>query len=91
MYWVYILKCSDDTLYTWVTNDLEKRLHQHNNTSQWAKYTKARRPLEIVYSKTYPNKSKAMKVEYRIKQLRRKQKQDLIQSDMKLEQFLSRK
>ena len=78
MWFVYILKCYDNTLYTWVTTDLERRLIEHNTSDKAAKYTRIRRPLELVYSHEYENRSEATKEEYRIKQLTRKQKEQMI-------------
>ena len=72
-----MLKCSDGTLYTGWTNDLEKRVEAHNS-GKGAKYTKARRPVELAYSEEFETKEQAMKREYAIKQLGRKEKQELI-------------
>ncbi len=72
-----MLKCSDGTLYTGWTNDLEKRVEAHNS-GKGAKYTKARRPVELDYYKGFETKEQAMKREYAIKQLGRKEKQKLI-------------
>jgi len=84
MYKVYILKCSDDTLYTWITVDLEKRLKQHNWDILWgAKYTLARKPVELVYFEDSINRSEASKRECKIKKMKRKDKINLI-SDNKL-------
>jgi putative endonuclease len=84
-YWVYIVKCSDGTFYTGYTNDLAKRLKVHNGEADnesgnkaGAKYTRSRRPVILYYSEELDNKSSAMKREYQIKQLSRKQKEDLI-------------
>lgn len=79
-YYIYILKCSDNSLYTGITNDIEKRLYAHNHLTTWAKYTKARRPVELVYQESHKNKSMASKREYEIKQMKRKEKLLLIQS-----------
>lgn len=70
----YILRCSDDSLYTGSTNDMEKRLHEHNNLKSGAHYTKIRRPVELIYSETFETMSEARKREYVIKQLTRGQK-----------------
>lgn len=78
MNYTYILKCSDNTLYTGWTNDLEKRLKAHN-AGKGAKYTKTRLPVEIVYYEVFEDKIDAMKREYAIKQLSRKEKLKLIQ------------
>lgn len=64
IWYVYILKCNDNTLYTGVTNDLDNRLHQHNHGQVGAKYTRARRPVTLVYSEEQFNKSEAMKREH---------------------------
>lgn len=77
MNYTYILKCSDSTLYTGWTNNLEKRIKDHND-GKGAKYTKARRPVELVYYEQFECKEDAMKREYAIKQLTRKQKENLI-------------
>ena len=77
MHYAYIVKCSDGTYYTGYTNDLEKRLLAHN-AGKGAKYTRNRLPVEIVYFEEYEDKSEAMKREYAIKRLTRKQKEKLI-------------
>lgn len=75
--YTYIVKCSDETLYTGWTNDLEKRLRAHNS-GKGAKYTKNRRPVELVYFEEYDTKQEAMKREYAIKQLPREKKSSLL-------------
>ena len=77
MHYAYIVKCSDGTYYTGYTNDLEKRLLAHN-AGKGAKYTRNRLPVEMVYFEEYEDKSEAMKREYAIKRLTRKQKEKLI-------------
>jgi putative endonuclease len=74
MYYLYILKCADKTLYTGITLDLERRLREHNNTKIGAKYTRARRPVTLVYSKKFRNRSLALRGEDRIKKLSRAEK-----------------
>jgi putative endonuclease len=78
MWYVYILKCSDKTLYAGVTNDLNRRLNEHNNSILGSKYTRARRPVTIVYQKKYKTRSLAQIEEYRIKQLPKKDKIKII-------------
>ena len=73
----YIVECSDHTLYTGWTNDLEKRIQAHND-GKGAKYTKPRRPVRLVYFETFSTKEEAMSREYRIKRLSRKEKEQLI-------------
>ncbi len=77
MCYVYILKCSDNTLYTGWTNDLEKRLLTHNN-GKGAKYTRGRLPVEIIYHEKFQDKSSALKREHEIKKLSRTEKLSLI-------------
>lgn len=77
-YFVYILKCNDDTLYTGITNDLEKRVIAHNTSKTGAKYTKARRPVTLQYFEEYKTKSEALKREIQIKKFTRAQKMHLI-------------
>lgn len=73
----YILKCSDETLYTGWTNDMDKRLKAHNS-GHGAKYTRNRTPVELVYCEHFADKREAMRREYEIKQLTRQQKEKLI-------------
>ena len=75
--YTYIVKCSDETLYTGWTNNLKKRLEAHNS-GKGAKYTKNRRPVELVYFEEYDTKQEAMKREYAIKQLSRQKKLALL-------------
>ena len=77
MNYVYILRCSDDTLYTGWTTSLERRVRSHNN-GKGSKYTRVRLPVEIVYFEEFEDKKDAMKREYEIKQLSRKEKLKLI-------------
>ena len=77
MNYTYILKCSDGTLYTGWTNDLEKRIKAHN-AGKGAKYTKTRRPVVLKYYEEFETKELAMKREYAIKQMKRKEKIELI-------------
>lgn len=73
-HFVYILRCSDNTLYVGATNDLEKRVVQHNTSKQGAHYTKIRRPVELVYSETHPNLAQARSREAELKRLTRQEK-----------------
>lgn len=73
----YIVKCRDDSLYTGWTNDLEKRLRAHNE-GRGAKYTKSRRPVTLVHCEVFGTKEEAMRREYEIKHMSRKEKEKLI-------------
>ena len=77
-YFIYILRCSDDTLYTGITTELQRRVDEHNHSDKGAKYTKIRRPVMLVYSEVYEDRSSASKREYAIKKLSRNQKIELI-------------
>ena len=79
-YYVYILECADKTLYVGSTNDLEKRLHQHNNAKSGAHYTKIKKPVVLRYSEKLKNLSEALKREAEIKRWKRKEKLSLIKS-----------
>lgn len=77
MNYTYIVKCSDGTLYTGWTNQLEKRMKAHNE-GKGAKYTRSRRPVELVYYEQLETKEEALRREYAIKRLTRVQKLKLI-------------
>ncbi|MFH0724830.1 MAG: GIY-YIG nuclease family protein [Pseudomonadota bacterium] len=68
-WYVYIVRCNDGTLYTGITTDLEGRMVSHNSGKGGAKYTKARRPVVLVYAEGAESRSEASKREYRIKQM----------------------
>jgi putative endonuclease len=78
MYYVYILKCNDNTLYTGITSDLDRRVKEHNSSKLGAKYTRPRRPCTLVYSKEFTTRSFALIEEARIKKMSRSEKQKLI-------------
>jgi len=78
MYHLYILHCADGTLYTGITIDLKRRVYEHNSSTLGAKYTRGRRPVKLVFSKTFRNRSQASREESRIKKLTRKEKMDLV-------------
>ena len=73
MWFCYILECSDGTLYTGITNDLEMRIKTHN-LGKGAKYTKIRLPVKLKWSTQCENKSEASKLEWKIKKLPRSKK-----------------
>lgn len=77
MNYTYILKCSDETLYTGWTTNIEKRIEKHNK-GKGAKYTSGRRPVSLEYFEKFKTKQEAMKREYEIKKLSRDKKLKLI-------------
>ncbi len=77
MFHVYILRCADNTLYTGIALDVEKRVVEHNTSPLGAKYTQSRRPVKLIFSKEAGDQAEASKEEYRVKQLSRQQKLEL--------------
>lgn len=74
---IYIVRCADESLYTGITNDLERRLREHNDSStnsKGAKYTRARQPVKLAYQEKAPDRASASRREYQIKQLSRTEK-----------------
>lgn len=80
MYHLYILKCADKTLYTGITVDLDRRVEEHNSSKLGAKYTRARRPVKLVYSRRFRSRSTATKEEARIKGLSREEKLGMVEN-----------
>ena len=79
IYYVYMVECADKTLYTGIATELERRIEEHNGSEKGAKYTRVRRPVKLVYSEEYPDRSSASKREYEIKKkLNRAEKLKLI-------------
>lgn len=76
-FFVYLLKCSDGTLYAGSTNNLEKRLKEHNTSKNGAHYTKIRRPVTLVYSEKYSSLAEARAREAQIKRMKREEKERL--------------
>ncbi len=78
MFFVYVLECADKTLYVGSTNDMERRLYQHNNSKSGAHYTKIRRPVVLKYKETFETLSESRKRETEIKKMKRAEKLELI-------------
>lgn len=74
MYTLYIVRCADETLYTGITTDIVRRMEEHNSSSRGAKYTRGRRPVVLVYSQSFCNRSLASVEEARIKKLSHREK-----------------
>ena len=77
-FYVYIVECGDNTFYTGYTNNLEKRLKEHNDGKRGARYTRYKRPVKLVWEKEYRQFKPAFKLEKIIKQLTRSQKESLV-------------
>ena len=80
MHYVYVLVCSDDTYYTGYTTDVERRVAEHD-CGDGAKYTRGRTPVELVHVESYRSQSAAMQREHEIKQLRRREKERLVEDE----------
>lgn len=78
MYKVYIVECADGTLYTGITNALERRIEEHNSSGKGAKYTRSRRPVKLIYQEKHADRSAASKREYEIKKMSREKKKELL-------------
>lgn len=78
MHYTYMVKCSDNSLYTGYTTDVYRRTKEHN-TGKGAKYTRSRLPVRLVYYETYETKSLAMRRENELKQLTREEKLKLVE------------
>jgi len=76
-YTLYILKCSDDTYYTGIALDIDKRVHEHNTSDKGAKYTRYRRPVTLMYQESWHDKSTALKRERAVKRMKRSAKEAL--------------
>jgi putative endonuclease len=79
-FFVYLVQCSDMTLYCGYTKDLQRRVAEHNDSKKGAKYTRAKRPVVLVYSEEYATLSEALRREYQLKQLSNQAKKALIRS-----------
>lgn len=77
-WYVYILRCADDTLYTGVTTDLARRLREHNSPRGGARYTRARQPVRLVHAENAACRGTACRREYLLKRLSRGDKETLI-------------
>ena len=77
-WWVYLLRCNDNSLYAGVTTDIQRRVTEHNNSKLGAKYTRARRPVSLAYLEAADNKSSACKREYQIRHFTKVKKEQLV-------------
>ena len=77
-WFVYILRCADNSLYTGITTDVVRREQEHNNDKLGAKYTRARQPVFVVYQENHPSRSEATKREIMIKKMTKKNKETLL-------------
>ncbi len=81
MWWLYIIRCADSTLYTGITTDVQRRFTEHES-GKGAKYCRGRSPLKLVFKQEFKNRSEASKAEIRIKKLGKREKLALIASEI---------
>lgn len=86
-YSVYIVRCADDTYYTGIAADVARRLEEHETSPRGAKYLKGRGPLQLVFSEFVGDRSTASRLEYRIKQMQRPEKEALIEGRTSLQEL----
>jgi len=77
-WFIYIVRCKDNSLYTGITTNITRRVDEHNFSKKGAKYTRSRRPVLLVYSKQIESRSAALKLEYVFKQFDKKKKEEII-------------
>lgn len=78
MYYLYLLRCSDSSLYCGQTKDIQRRIKEHNSDDSKSKYTRARRPVKLVYFEKYKTINEALKREFEIKKMTKTEKEALI-------------
>ncbi len=83
MRFIYIVRCKDNSLYTGITKDLQKRIKEHNDSELWAKYTRNKRPVKLVWSQSTTDRSQASKIELQIKKMPKSEKEELISKNKK--------
>lgn len=85
MWYVYLLRCADNSLYAGITTSIERRILEHNNCNKkGAKYTRVRRPVALAYSEQLTDRSEASRREYQLKKLTKREKEKLVSSYQKL-------
>ena len=90
-YYVYIVLCSDGSYYTGVTNDLKRRIYEHNHKNDFFSYTNNRKPVTLLYYEVYVSSMEAIRREKQIKGWRRAKKEALIRGDIETLKSLSKK
>lgn len=92
MYYIYMLRCEDNSIYTGITTDIERRMREHfERTNKCAKYTNTHFAKKLEITWITENRILASKLEYHIKELNKKQKEELIKNSNKLEDLLGTK
>ena len=83
MWYLYVLLCADGSYYTGITKDTKRRLHEHNKTKRGAKYTRTRRPVQLMHVERFSLHGEALRAERRFKRLTRKQKEEVINATLR--------
>ncbi|MBL4903150.1 MAG: GIY-YIG nuclease family protein [Desulfocapsa sp.] len=77
-WFVYLLRCCDNSIYTGITTNLDQRIHEHNHSEKGAKYTRGRRPVTLLYHEKMTSRTEASQREYQIKQMKKSEKEQLV-------------
>lgn len=86
---LYLLRCSDGSIYTGITTDVMRRLDEHRSGPRGSKYLRSRRPVELLYQRRIGDRSLASQLEYRVRKLARDRKDDLSSVDALIDRYLS--
>ena len=81
-WYLYVVRCRDESLYAGITTDLNRRIQEHNESPKGARYTRSRRPVELVISWIYNDRSQASQAEYAFKKLNTKKKKQSIEHNI---------
>lgn len=84
MYFIYLLRCSDNSLYCGQTKDLQRRIEEHNSDNSKSKYTRSRRPVKLVYFEKYKTINETLKREFEIKKMSKVKKEMLVKKNNSL-------
>ncbi|MDH4046874.1 MAG: GIY-YIG nuclease family protein [Gammaproteobacteria bacterium] len=87
---LYLLRCSDGSVYTGISTDVERRVRQHESGAKGAKYLRGRGPLQLLYQREIGDRSLASRVEYQVKQLSRQEKEDAVNLHDAIESLLQK-
>ena len=78
IFYFYIVRCADDSLYSGITTDLKRRVEEHNSDKLGARYTRSKQPVQLIYNETFSSKSLALKREWEVKKMTKKEKELLL-------------
>ena len=78
IFYFYIVRCADDSLYSGITTNLKRRVEEHNSDKLGARYTRSKQPVQLIYNETFSSKSLALKREWEVKKMTKKEKELLL-------------